>query len=231
MGTKQMSKRILIVDDEKEIAGLLEDFLMVEGFHVSKAFNAKEARKHLEKEEIFLILLDIMMPDDSGFTLCKEIRRTSSIPILFLSALDDDISKIRGLSIGADDYIVKNASPGEIVARVKAVERRIGPSLSSTLSYAGVSLHTDSRTFQVGNERVNLTGKEYELMHLFLEGPNQVYTYEQILERVWGYEGGDFHTVRVHVSKLREKVQEKTSRFQISTVWGVGYKAEELIHA
>lgn len=106
-----MSKRILIVDDEKEIADLLEDFLTVEGFDVSKAFNAKEAREHLQREEIFLVLLDIMMPDDSGFTLCKEIRRTSSIPILFLSALDDDTSKIRGLSIGADDYIVKNASP------------------------------------------------------------------------------------------------------------------------
>lgn len=228
-----MNKNVLIVDDEEEIAELLEDFLSIEGYKVYKAANGKKAKEILSEIEIHFILLDIMMPEESGFTLCKSLRKLYSMPIIFLSALQNDTDKIRGLNIGADDYIVKDATPGEIVARIKAIERRLtnfnNPLKNKTnevIRFKSLELNTLTRSLFIRDEEVTLTAKEFDLIKLFLTNPNQVFTYDQIIEKIWGYNQGDFHSVRVYIGKLRDKIEEKTNDFKISTVWGVGYKAE-----
>lgn len=234
-----MLKRILLVDDEKEIMELLEDFLLVEGYEVYKASNAEQARKVLLQTDIDLLLLDIMMPGESGFSLCKAIRQESNIPILFLTALEKDTDIIRGLHIGADDYIVKSASPGEIVARIKALERRLTISSSSPNSeqknivrFKNISINKQTRVVSIGGQTLSLTAKEYELLSLLTEHPKQVFTYDQLLESIWGYEFGDAHTVRVYIAKLREKMMNvEHCNVQIVTVWGIGYKLEEAEHA
>ncbi|MCG0050204.1 MULTISPECIES: response regulator transcription factor [Priestia] len=228
-----MDKRILIVDDEEDIAELLEDFLSIEGYEIYKATNGTSAKKILSEVDIDFILLDIMMPEESGFTLCKSLREIYSIPIIFLSALQDDTDKIRGLNIGADDYIVKDATPGEIVARIKAIERRLNNfdtqsknKKNNIIRFKSLELNIMTRSLLIENEKITLTAKEFDLIKLFLTYPNQVFTYDQIIEKIWGYNQGDFHSVRVYIGKLREKIEEKTNDFKISTVWGVGYKAE-----
>lgn len=228
-----MDKRILIVDDEEDIAELLEDFLSIEGYEIYKATNGTSAKKILSEVDIDFILLDIMMPEESGFTLCKSLRGIYSIPIIFLSALQDDTDKIRGLNIGADDYIVKDATPGEIVARIKAIERRLNNfntqsknKKNNIIRFKSLELNIMTRSLLIENEKVTLTAKEFDLIKLFLTNPNQVFTYDQIIEKIWGHNQGDFHSVRVYIGKLREKIEEKTNDFKISTVWGVGYKAE-----
>lgn len=228
-----MNKNVLIVDDEEEIGELLEDFLDIEGYKVYKATNGKKAKEILSQMEIHFILLDIMMPKESGFTLCKDLRKSYSMPIIFLSALQNDTDKIRGLNIGADDYIVKNATPGEIVARIKAIERRLTNSnnrlknkANEVIRFKSLELNTLTRSLCIRDEEVTLTAKEFDLIKLFLANPNQVFTYDQIIEKIWGYNQGDFHSVRVYIGKLRDKIEEKTNDFKISTVWGVGYKAE-----
>lgn len=234
-----MLKRILLVDDEKEIMELLEDFLLVEGYEVYQASNAEQARKVLLQTEIDLLLLDIMMPGESGFSLCKSIRRESNIPILFLTALEKDTDIIRGLHIGADDYIVKSASPGEIVARIKALERRLALSSSlpnseqkNIVRFKNLSINKQTRVVSIGGQTLSLTAKEYELLSLLTEHPKQVFTYDQLLESIWGYEFGDAHTVRVYIAKLREKMMKlEHCHVQIITVWGIGYKLEEAEHA
>ncbi|PEX08495.1 response regulator transcription factor [Priestia megaterium] len=228
-----MNKNVLIVDDEEEIAELLEDFLSIEGYKVYKATNGKKAKEILSEIEIHFILLDIMMPEESGFTLCKSLRKLYSMPIIFLSALQNDTDKIRGLNIGADDYIVKDATPGEIVARIKAIERRLTNfnnqlknKTNEVIRFKSLELNTLTRSLFIRDEEVTLTVKEFDLIKLFLTSPNQVFTYDQIIEKIWGYNQGDFHSVRVYIGKLRDKIEEKTNDFKISTVWGVGYKVE-----
>jgi DNA-binding response OmpR family regulator len=228
-----MNKNVLIVDDEEEIAELLEDFLSIEGYKVYKATNGKKAKEILSEIEIHFILLDIMMPEESGFTLCKSLRKLYSMPIIFLSALQNDTDKIRGLNIGADDYIVKDATPGEIVARIKAIERRLTNfnnqlknKTNEVIRFKSLELNTLTRSLFIRDEEVTLTAKEFDLIKLFLTNPNQVFTYDQIIEKIWGYNQGDFHSVRVYIGKLRDKIEEKTNDFKISTVWGVGYKVE-----
>ncbi|MFP7736821.1 response regulator transcription factor [Priestia aryabhattai] len=228
-----MDKNVLIVDDEEEIAELLEDFLSIEGYKVYKAANGKKTREILSEVDINFILLDIMMPEESGFSLCKSLRELYSMPIIFLSALQSDTDKIRGLNIGADDYIVKDATPGEIVARIKAIERRLNNfnnqlknKTNEVIRFKSLELNTLTRSLFIRDEEVTLTAKEFDLIKLFLTNPNQVFTYDQIIEKIWGYNQGDFHSVRVYIGKLRDKIEEKTNDFKISTVWGIGYKAE-----
>ncbi|MGG3927423.1 response regulator transcription factor [Metabacillus fastidiosus] len=229
-----MAKKILIIDDEEDIAELLEDFLQVEGYEVCKAVNGDTARRILSEVEIDFILLDIMMPGESGFTLCKQLREIYSIPIIFLSALQDDTDKIRGLTIGADDYIVKNATPGEIIARIKAIERRISNNFNKqmmqkvqdVISFKNIELNISTHSLFINNEKVLLTAKEFDIMKLFLTHLDHVLTYDQIIQKIWGYNQGDAHTVRVYIAKLRDKIEQKTNDFKISTVWGVGYRAE-----
>ncbi|MGZ9872031.1 response regulator transcription factor [Priestia endophytica] len=229
-----MCEKILIVDDEEEIADLLEDFLTVEGYKVYKATTGEKAQEILFNTDINFVLLDIMMPGESGFTLCKQLRKTYDIPIVFLSALQDHTDKIRGLNIGADDYIVKDSTPGEIIARIKAIQRRIRRSNFQEpqntpldiMKFENVKLNLLTRFLIIDNKKITLTSKEFDIIKYFLNHIEQVLTYNQILEKIWGYEQGDFHTIRVHIAKLRDKIEKETDRVRISTVWGVGYKIE-----
>ncbi|PYF08474.1 response regulator transcription factor [Ureibacillus chungkukjangi] len=218
---------ILVVDDDISIVELLKDFLENDGFSVKTAFNTTEALAELNKNTIDCIVLDIMMPGQNGFELCRQIRMTNNVPILFLSALSDDVDKIRGLALGGDDYIVKTASPGEIVARVKAVLRRsstLQPPQSKVLDYGRLELNLTTREVLIEGQSISLTPKEYELLLLFAKHPKQVFTYDQLLEKFW--EGiGDKHTIRVHLSRLREKIEADPNDPQlIVNVWGVGYR-------
>ncbi|MCK9861829.1 response regulator transcription factor [Paenibacillus sp. ATY16] len=219
---------VLVVDDDQSIVELLRDFLENDHFRVVTANDALEAWDILQQNTVHCIILDIMMPGQNGFDLCRRIRAESSIPILFLSARSEDVDKIRGLTLGGDDYIVKTASPGEIVARVKAVLRRTGTPPSNknrVFEYGRIKLDTSTREVFVDQANVSLTPKEYELLRLFLEHPKQVFTYDQLLEKFW--EGiGDKHTVRVHLSRLREKIELDSDQQQLMNIWGVGYRFE-----
>lgn len=224
---------VLIVDDDQSIVELLSDFLENDGFQVETANNAIQALDIMQQKPVDCMILDIMMPGQTGFDLCRQIRTTSNVPILFLSARDDDMNKIRGLGLGGDDYIVKTASPAEVVARVKAVLRRYSvPHMSAramTLNYGRFVLDLTAREVRVDGQKISLTPREYELLQLFAEHPRQVFTYEHLLERFWGGVG-DKHTVRVHISRIREKIEVDLNKPQyIVNVWGVGYRFEGIV--
>ncbi len=218
---------ILVVDDDKSIVELLRDFLENEGFNVNTANDSSQALVVLEQNTIDCIVLDVMMPGQNGFELCRQIRMKNNVPILFLSALSDDVDKIRGLALGGDDYIIKTASPGEIVARVKAVLRRSSSQQElkrKVLDYGRLSLDLSTREVFVEEQPISLTPKEYDLLQLFAEHPKYVFSYDQLLNKFW--EGiGDKHTIRVHLSRLREKIEADPNNPQfIVNVWGIGYR-------
>src|SRR5262245_37891779 len=225
MGSLETRSTVLVVDDEPAIVELLRDFLEADGFAVATAQDATEALIVLERGPVACLLLDVMMPGQSGFDLCRRVRRTSDVPILFLSARDEDVDKIRGLGLGGDDYIVKSATPAEVVARVKAVLRRAGgrgAARDTTLDFGRLVLDVRAREVSVAGRPIPFTPREFEILSLLAEHPRQVFTYEQILERFWGGIG-DRHTVTVHVSRLREKIEaDPTSPALIVNVWGVG---------
>ncbi|WP_135548085.1 response regulator transcription factor [Paenibacillus cymbidii] len=223
------TKTILVVDDDPNITELLRDFLEHERFRVATAGNAAEAWALFRQDAVDCIVLDIMMPGENGFELCRRIRKESDVPVLFLSARGDDVDKIRGLTLGGDDYIVKTASPGEIVARVKAVLRRSASRQQpeeAILDYGRLKINRSTREVVVAGEQASLTPKEFELLRLFAEHPKYVFSYEQLLEKFW--EGvGDKHTVRVHIGRLREKIEADPLRpHHLVNVWGVGYRFE-----
>ncbi|WNC13846.1 response regulator transcription factor [Brevibacillus brevis] len=218
---------VLVVDDDQSIVELLRDFLENDGFRVQTACDTVQALAVLGRDTIHCIILDIMMPGQNGFEFCRHIRETSNVPILFLSARSDDVDKIRGLALGGDDYIVKTASPGEIVARVKAVLRRAHVQQESkrkVLDYGGLILDLSAREVRANGEMIALTPKEYELLRLFAEHPKYVFSYDQLLDRFW--DGvGDRHTVRVHLSRLRDKIEADPNHPKwIVNVWGIGYR-------
>lgn len=220
---------ILIVDDDRSIVELLRDFFEYENFRVITASDPAEAWDMFERQAVHCMVLDIMMPGQNGFELCRRIRAKSSVPILFLSARSDDVDKIRGLTLGGDDYIVKTASPGEIVARVKAVLRRSAAQRQRDeriLDFGRLKLNLSSREVNVDGKTIVLTPKEYELLRLFAEHPRHVISYEQLLAKFW--DGvGDRHTIRVHLGRLREKIESDPNRPQyLVNVWGVGYRFE-----
>ena len=220
---------ILVVDDDQSIVELLRDFLENDQFQVITAGDAAEAWALFEQNSIDCIVLDIMMPGHNGLELCRRIRAESSVPILFLSARSDDVDKIRGLTLGGDDYIVKTASPGEIVARVKAVLRRTAGGRQADgriLDYGRIKLNLSTREVLADGKNVVLTPKEYELLRLFAEHPRHVFSYEQLLAKFW--DGvGDRHTIRVHLSRLREKIESDPNHPEyLVNVWGVGYRFE-----
>jgi DNA-binding response OmpR family regulator len=220
---------ILVVDDDHAITELMRDFLEAEGFGVETAHDSRTALAILERTTIDCLLLDVMMPGQSGFELCRQIRETSDIPILFLSARDSDMDKIRGLGLGSDDYIVKSATPAEVVARIKAVLRRyqVGVSASpAVLDFGRLVIDVRAHEVKVNGEVIALTAREFELLYLLAEHPRQVFTGEQLIERFWG-DVGDRHTVTVHIGRIREKIEENPNRPEyIVTVWGVGYRFE-----
>jgi DNA-binding response OmpR family regulator len=208
---------VLLVEDDPEIVALLTDFLGVEGFGVASAPDAAGAVAALGDAAIACVLLDVMLPGASGFDVCRRIRERSDVPVLFLSARGEDEDKLRGLALGADDYIVKSATPAEVVARVKAVLRRSTPRQRS--EYGRFAVDRDAHEVTADGRPVPLTAREFELLALFTDHPRQVLTREQIYERVWGA-WGDRSAVAVYVRRLREKLDPAL----ITTVWGVGYR-------
>jgi DNA-binding response OmpR family regulator len=220
---------ILVVDDDKAITELMRDFLEAEGFGVEMAHDSRAAFAVLENTIVDCLLLDVMMPGQNGFELCRQIRETSDIPILFLSARDSDIDKIRGLGLGSDDYIVKSATPAEVVARIKAVLRRYqagGSATPAVLDFGRLVIDVRAHEVKVDDEVIALTAREFELLYLLAEHPRQVFTGEQLIERFWG-DVGDRHTVTVHIGRIREKIEQNPNRPEyIVTVWGVGYRFE-----
>ncbi len=222
-------RTVLVVDDDRSIVELMRDFLEADGFRVEGASDAREALTALERTPVDCVLLDIMMPGESGFELCRKVRRTSDVPILFLSARGEAVDKIRGLGLGGDDYIVKSATPAEVVARVKAVLRRYGRDQSAQdtrLDFGRLVLDVRAREVTVDGKPVSFTPREFEILCLLAEHPRQVFTYEQLLERFWGYIG-DRHTITVHVGRIREKIEADPGNPKlIVNVWGVGYRFE-----
>ncbi len=222
-------RAVLVVDDDPAIVAMMRDFLEAAGFRVEGALNAREAQAALDRAPVDCVLLDIMMPGESGFELCRRIRRTSDVPVLFLSARGEDLDKIRGLGLGGDDYIVKSATPPEVVARVKAVLRRSGgrePGRDVVLDYGRLVIDARAREVRIDGAPVALTPREFDILCLLAERPRQVFTYEQLLEHFWGG-AGDRHTVTVHIGRIREKIEADPSvPTLIVNVWGVGYRFE-----
>ncbi len=208
---------MLLVEDDPEIVGLLTDFLADEGFGITSAADPAGALDALGTHEIACVVLDVMLPGGSGFDVCRRIREHSDVPLLFLSARGEDEDKLRGLALGADDYIVKSATPAEVVARVKAVLRRSEP--RGRRVYGRFTLDRAAHEVTADGEPVALTAREFELLALFADHPRQVLTREQIFERVWG-DWGDRSAVAVYVRRLREKLDPAL----FATVWGVGYR-------
>jgi len=210
---------VLLVEDEPEIVGLLTDFLAVEGFGVVAAGDATRALAAMDGA-VDCVVLDVMLPGASGFDLCRRIRERSDVPLLFLSARGEDEDKLRGLALGADDYIVKSATPAEVVARVKAVLRRSDRNgANGRRTFGRLEIDLAAHEVHVGGHAIALTAREFELLALFAAHPRQVLSRDQIFERVWG-SWGDRSAVAVYVRRLREKLGEE----MLTTVWGVGYR-------
>ena len=228
---------VLVVDDEKEIAELVEIYLVSDGYKVFKAYNAEEGLKILDEQDIHLVLLDIMMPGMNGLEMCRKIRTKSNIPIIMLSAKSTDLDKIVGLTGGADDYVTKPFNPLELTARVKSQLRRYtqlnpnaaNPLVSSEITIRDLTINKDNHRVMVDGEEIKLTPIEFEILFLLASHPGKVFSTDEIFEKVWDekvYEANN--TVMVHIRRLRGKLREDTRENKIiSTVWGVGYKIEK----
>ena len=229
---------ILVVDDDKKIADLVEIYLVSDGYKVFKANNAQEGLDILNKEDIHLVLLDIMMPGMDGLEMCRKIRETNNIPIIMLSARSTDLDKILGLGTGADDYVVKPFNPLELTARVKSQLRRytqLNPnsgmkeSEKNEISIRGLVINKDNHKVTVYDEEIKLTPIEFDILYLLASNPGKVFSTDEIFEKVWNekvYEANN--TVMVHIRRLRGKMKEDTRQNKIiTTVWGVGYKIEK----
>jgi DNA-binding response OmpR family regulator len=215
---------VLVVEDEPEIAALMRDFLEADSFRVRLAADAEEAAGALGMTPD-CVLLDVMLPGASGFELCRAIRAESDVPILFLSARDGDADKIRGFGLGADDYIVKSATPAEVVARVKAVLRRSGAGRApGRLRFGRLEVDLAAHEVLVAGRPVRMTAREFELLRVLVQHPRQVFSRDHLFELVWGGYG-DRSAVSVYVSRLREKIEDDPAvPCYIVTVWGAGYR-------
>ncbi|GAW98181.1 MULTISPECIES: response regulator transcription factor [Secundilactobacillus] len=226
--------KILVVDDDKEIAQLLEIYIKNEGYEPITAYNGKEALTKLHTTpDIGLMILDIMMPEMSGIEVIKEVRKDSELPILILSAKTDDMDKIQGLVSGGDDYVTKPFNPLEVMARVKSLLRRASDHVTDekpdVLDIGSLTINKDSHEVKtLSGKLVNLTALEFGILYLLASHPNRVFSADEIFERVWRQESiVSAKTVMVHVSHLRDKIEEATGGEKvIQTVWGVGYKIE-----
>ena len=229
---------ILVVDDEQEIADLVEIYLVSDGYKVFKASNAQDGLDILNKEDIHLCLLDIMMPGMNGLEMCKKIRETNNIPIIMLSDKSTDLDKILGLGTGADEYVVKPFNPLELTARVKSQLRRytqlnpnsnVHETVKNEISIRGLTINKDNHKVTVYDEEVKLTPIEFDILYLLASNPGKVFSTDEIFEKVWNekvYEANN--TVMVHIRRLRGKMKEDERQDKIiTTVWGVGYKIEK----
>ncbi len=231
MATKQ---KILIVDDDENIAELISLYLTKECYDTKIVNDGEEALSAFETYQPNMILLDLMLPGIDGYQVCREIRTKSNVPIIMLSAKGEVFDKVLGLELGADDYIMKPFDSKELVARVKAVLRRFQPIKTSSaanpsikcVEYPDLTVNLSNYSVICDGKQVDMPPKELELLYFLAASPNQVFTREQLLDHIWGYEYiGDTRTVDVHVKRLREKIKDHVS-WQLSTVWGIGYKFE-----
>lgn len=235
MAAKQ---KILIVDDDANIAELISLYLTKECFDTLMVYDGEDAIKNFSSYQPNLILLDLMLPGIDGYEVCREIRKTSSVPIIMLSAKGEIFDKVLGLELGADDYMIKPFDSKELVARVKAVLRRFHPPVSAQaepavsdqvgdfVSYPDLVINQSNYSVIYYGNSIEMPPKELELFYFLASHPNQVFTREQLLDHIWGYEYiGDTRTVDVHIKRLREKIKDHTA-WSLSTVWGIGYKFE-----
>ena len=224
--------RILIVEDEVAIADLEKDYLELSGFEVEIENDGRSGLNRALTEEFDLFILDLMLPEVDGFEICRQIREKKNTPILMVSAKKDDIDKIRGLGLGADDYVTKPFSPSELVARVKAhlarYERLIGSNVpeNDIVEIRGIRIDKTARRVYVDGVEKTFTTKEFDLLTFLAENPNHVYTKEELFREIWDMDSiGDIATVTVHIKKIREKIEKDTAKPQyIETIWGVGYR-------
>lgn len=216
---------ILIVDDEKLIVKGLRHSLEQQGYTVFGAYSGNEALNVVEKNNIDFIILDLMLPDIDGMMVCKKIREKYNMPILMLTAKDGDYDKILGFEFGADDYMTKPFNTLELIARIKAISRRIGRNQKNDIiTFHNLSIHINERKVFVNNKEINLTAKEFDLLYLLARNPGHIFTREDIYRQVWEEEAFDVRTIDVHIRNLREKIEENSKKPNyIKTKWGVGY--------
>jgi len=223
------NKEILIVDDDKNICEVIKLYLQKEGYKVTLAYDGQAGIEAFERSTPSLVVLDIMMPRKDGWEVLKEIRKSSAVPVIMLTAKGETIDKVLGLELGADDYIVKPFDPKEFIARVKAVMRRANMQEEENrqIKYDDLMIDISNYTVTYKGEIVEMPPKEIELLFFLASHPNKVFTREQLLQHVWDFEFfGDSRTVDVHIKRLRKKLYDQGPNWEIKTVWGVGYKFE-----
>lgn len=221
--------RILVVDDDRNICELVRLYLQKEGFEILLEYDGDKALATFKEQPPLAVILDIMLPGKDGIAVLKEIRRTSNIPVIMLTAKGETFDKVLGLELGADDYLVKPFEPKELVARVKAVLRRYEGKVDSNkeVAFPNLSINLNTYELKLSGKLVEVPPKELELLYFLCSHPNQVFTRDQLLDEVWGYDFfGDSRTVDVHIKRLREKLEGFSDFWQLKTVWGVGYKFE-----
>jgi DNA-binding response OmpR family regulator len=224
--------KVLVIDDEENVCELITLYFEKGGYEVICSGAGAEGIDTVRSQKPDIVILDLMLPDMDGLDVCREIRRTSSVPLIMLTARVDEVDRVLGLEMGADDYVTKPFSPRELLARVKAVLRRAAyvpsPDEQQVLNLPGLSVSRISREVIVGDERVELTPKEFDLLWYLATNRNRVFTREQLLEQVWAYQEfyGDERTVDQHIKRLRRKIETEGSPCRITTIWGVGYKFE-----
>lgn len=223
-------KRILIIEDDKSIAELQKDYLEMSGYEVVCAFDGNSGIEYINNEDFDLIILDLMLPKKDGFNILREISDSKQIPVLIVSAKSDEIFKIKGLNLGADDYITKPFGMGELVARVnshiKTYERFKNRSKKKLIIVGALSIDKEDRRVYIDDNEVFLTQKEFDLLLFLAENPNRVFSKEELFERVWGYDSlSDASTITVHIARIREKIEANPEgRTFVETVWGAGYR-------
>ncbi len=224
--------RILIIEDEESIADLEKDYLELSGFEVEIEGEGLTGLERALAEDFQLVILDLMLPGVDGFEICRQLREAKNTPIIMVSAKKDDIDKIRGLGLGADDYMTKPFSPSELVARVKAhltrYERLVSSNVKANkvIEIRGIKIDKTARRVWVNGEEKNFTSREFDLLAFLAENPNHVFTKEELFRRIWDMDSvGDIATVTVHIKKIREKIEFNSTKPQyIETIWGVGYR-------
>lgn len=226
-----MNKQILIADDNDGIVDILKKYISKEGFSPIVAYDGEGAIQMFNEYAPILILLDVMMPKKDGFEVCQEIRKTSNVPIIMVTAKSEDADRIMGLDIGADDYIIKPFSPGEVMARIRAILRRIDFSKEENkdlIQHPGLEINLSNYEVKINGKIINLTKKEIEILWLLASNPGKVFSRDNLLNSVWGYEYfGDARTVDTHIKRLRAKIDiPESSNWDIKTIWGIGYKFE-----
>lgn len=221
-----MKKKIMVIDDEPNIIELISLYLEKEGYDVLPYTSSKEAFENFKKEAPSLVLLDVMMPQMDGYQFLAEIRKHSNIPVIMITAKGETFDKVLGLELGADDYLVKPFDTKELLARIKAVFRRYGTTSdeSKILTIPDLTIDLDKYLISYMGNQIELPPKEIELLYFLCSNPNKVFTREQLLDKIWGYDYvGESRTVDVHIKRVREKI-EGSHNWEIKTVWGVGYK-------